>query len=373
MAIDPSEGFERTLGYDNKPISIDFRVADVEMAKFEATDPLEAFGGTSLYSDGSRLDDKRIGAAAVYMPLTGPWKARLASLGAGFEVFDAELVGVVEALEWALADGLPGPIRVLLDAQAAISRLQHARPGPGQALALRAHSLARQLQATGRRVSICLVPGHKGVPGNEEADKAAKKAAGRPPTGKYSGISLAHARRACTEASRASRADWLAKKLAKRAQQLSQQAYNPPKGWKLNSVAASTHKRLAQRYYQYKTGHAPIGAYLHRIKARDSPTCLGCSRGNETVNHLLIDCRKWRRQRDILLKDLTEAGVEKPHLSEACPEARLLEDPKATKALLVFIAAIREQDDDKQAAAQAYRADNWGIEILEEGDREGEG
>jgi len=305
ITVDPSRGFERTMSCGNKPIPMAFRVDSLEAAIEAARDPLSGIGTWDLYSDGSRLDDQRVGAAVAYKPPTGPWKVRLTPLGAGFEVFDAELVGVVEALEWALVAKLIGPIRVFLDAQAAISRLQHTNPGPGQALTLRAHDLARELQNMGSSVTICWVPGHKGVPGNEEADKAAKKAAGRPPTGKYSGISLAHARRACTEAYRASTANWLTRMLARRR---TGQSYRPPRGWKLDPVAASTHKSLARRYYQLKTGHAPIGAYLHRIKARDSPACLGCSRGTETVKHLLTSCRQWCHQRDKLYATLAKEG-----------------------------------------------------------------
>jgi ribonuclease HI len=91
-----------------------------------------------------------------------------------------------------LADDLIGPIRVFLDTQAAISRLQYTHSDPGQALALRAHDLARELQATSHRVTIYWVPSYKRVPGNKEADKAAKKAVERPCTGKYLSISLAY-------------------------------------------------------------------------------------------------------------------------------------------------------------------------------------
>jgi ribonuclease HI len=374
MSIDPSSGFERTVCNDNRQIPLDFRVQAPETAIQAAIDPLSGIGCTDLYSDGSRLDDRRVGAAVAYKPPHGPWRTRLAPLGAGFEVFDAELVGVVEALEWALEEDLIGPIRVLLDAQAAINRLQHAEPGPGQTLALQAHDLARKLQATGRRVTIGWVPGHKGVPGNEEADKAAKKAAGRPSISKYLGISLAYARRSCTEAHRASRAAWLTKALTKRPKRTGQ-TYLPPRGrgWKLDPIAADAPKCLAQRYYQYKVGHAPIGAYLHQIKARESPVCLGCSRGTETVKHVLVSCRQWRHQRGKLYASLADAGVETPKESEQCPEARLFQDPKATKALVAFIGAIRDHEGSKQAADQANRADSWGIETLEEGDREGEG
>ena len=70
---------------------------------------------------------------------------------------------------------------------------------------------------------------------------------------------------------------------------------------------------------------------------------------------------------------LAKAGVQTPQSSETHPEARLFGDPRATKALLEFIGAIRAREDDLQAMNRAYRADNWGIEALEEEERMGEG
>jgi hypothetical protein len=82
-----------------------------------------------------------------------PWENLEVPMGTGYEVFDAELVAVATALEWALDRHLPGPIYVLLDAQNAISRLQTTKPGPGQALALRAHRAALRLASSGRPVT----------------------------------------------------------------------------------------------------------------------------------------------------------------------------------------------------------------------------
>jgi hypothetical protein len=47
------------------------------------------------------------------------------------------------ALETALRIGGQGSVTVLLDSQAAIARLQHIEPGPGQALALQIHKAAQ--------------------------------------------------------------------------------------------------------------------------------------------------------------------------------------------------------------------------------------
>jgi hypothetical protein len=115
MATDPSQGFECTIEPGTRPILLDFKVEDPEIAMQMALDLLNGMGSIDLYSDGFWLDDQRVGAGVAYKLLSGLWKSWLVSLGAGFEVFDVELIGVVEVLEWALADNFIGPIRVFLD------------------------------------------------------------------------------------------------------------------------------------------------------------------------------------------------------------------------------------------------------------------
>ena len=57
--------------------------------------------------------------------------------------------------------------------------------------------------------------------------------------------------------------------------------------------------------FQLRTGHVPLNGYLHRIKPQQSPACPLCNEPEETVNHLLFECRA--------LADLRERFLPKPH------------------------------------------------------------
>jgi hypothetical protein len=63
-------------------------------------------------------------------------------------------------------------------------------------------------------------------------------------------------------------------------------------------------------------------------------------------------------------------------MTEEYPEGRLFGNPKASRALLQFLANTTvgcPQGDHARTADRARRNDEWGIQTLEEAERDGEG
>jgi len=134
------------------------------------------------WTDGSRSDDGRVGAAAVCKH-RNEWRSCRSFQGTGrMEVLDAKLWAIGLELDVAIEkrDTLQEHggkmVAVFSDSQAAIRGTAHLELGPGQRLARWINRRARILHAHGIATEIHWVAGHSGIPGHTEADRQANLA-----------------------------------------------------------------------------------------------------------------------------------------------------------------------------------------------------
>ena len=145
-----------------------------------------------------------MGCAVAWQEHGGEWQHLATHLGSNKEAYDAELHAIGDALEVA-ASREPGiQVTIFTDAQAALQRIKHDDPRPSQWLARR-YTSGRGTLLRGTNAEYRRMPGHKGMPGNEAADRAAGQAAqgisarGVLRQGPAHLTSLAHLRRRVTE------------------------------------------------------------------------------------------------------------------------------------------------------------------------------
>jgi ribonuclease HI len=138
-----------------------------------------ATGVWMWWTDGSRSDNSRVGAAAVCKH-GNECRFHCSFLGTRrMEVIDAKLWAIglvldvaVKNIETLQMHGVK-TVAVFSDSQAIIRRAALLESGPGQRLARQINGRARSLPAHGIAMEIHCVPGHSSIPANEEADSQA--------------------------------------------------------------------------------------------------------------------------------------------------------------------------------------------------------
>jgi hypothetical protein len=130
---------------------------------------------------------------------------------------------------------------------------------------------------------------------------------------------------------------------------------------KPNRHIADAKKSVADRYLQLKSGHAVTGAHLLRIGKVGDAQCWWCGGSGQTVAHLLLKCRKWRRQRDTMLRKLR---AKKMLISARRDQADLktLFGAEATAEVLRF---IDDTEVGKRQIKEGNSDDSWDIERLD--------
>jgi hypothetical protein len=180
--------------------------------------------------------------------------------------------------------------------------------------AIRNMERARQAQGILKRISECLeylysavtiawIPSHVGIAGNKKADEEARDTTtpGRKPTQ--------------DPAVRVRELKHVRKRIQRETGQQPPTRDTSIQGrftWQLDEALPGPH--APQLYYslnsaqaailvQCRTNHTYLNSYTYRIKQRDSPQC-DCSKGEETIQHVLFHCLQWKEERQRLKEHL---------------------------------------------------------------------
>ena len=120
------------------------------------------------------MENERVGAAIAFWR-EGRWVNHGWYLGKNMEVFDAKVFATGQSLEELNErEERDTAYTIFPDSQAALSRVQHDRTGPGQMLAVKAIATTDAITGRGNAVTLRWTPSHEGINGNKQADCTAK-------------------------------------------------------------------------------------------------------------------------------------------------------------------------------------------------------
>jgi hypothetical protein len=189
-------------------------------------------------------------------------------------------------------------IVIFSDAHTALHRLRTDDAGPGQCIGHWINQEAAKLWFWDVPVEFQWVLGHIGVPENEAADAASKRATKHrctaSPLKRYDAAtchtppwaSLAHVSHLATETQSHMTTAWIAQCLA------DSKSYKPKAKWGIRKALCTIPKRRAAVFLQLASGHALIGMHLARIKKREADTYWWCDSGRKQMRgHLFGGCR----------------------------------------------------------------------------------
>jgi ribonuclease HI len=132
-------------------------------------------GKKIIYTDGS-VKDGKAGIAIYFQDDESIYQYRLTD---GTPINSAELVAIKKALELSI-DSNQSSIAIFTDSLSAINKLSEINDKSGSDQMNEIHILVRRFQEQNRTIDLVWIPSHRGIHGNEVADKNAKDALNHP-------------------------------------------------------------------------------------------------------------------------------------------------------------------------------------------------
>ena len=255
-------------------------------------------------------------------------------------VYEAELVGLILAITLLQDPNYLEDVTIAIDNQAAIKALNSFQSLPGQYLVdqflWQIHKVAKQHHHA--PLEVHWVPGHKGIKGNEIADKLEKQTAEEHSS---PALILPQLPNSLLPTSKLALKTPHTKQQKKEATSLFVDSPRYCKLQQINPTVLSSDfcKLVATLPYQQSsilvqlwTSHVQLWRYLYNISSVGTPLCPSCTQKEETLWNFLLTCTAYMEQHQHMINTLR---------CNALDLAKLLSDPVCTEYMLDYVHATK--------------------------------
>ena len=218
--------------------------------------------------------------------------------------FSIELLAIRSALSWISENTSTAECFLLLsDCLSGLEAIKIFRYRQENTLVSDIFAILCQIEEKGIKIVMAWIPGHVGIPGNEEADRIARNAATTESTSfQRTAISKMEAKAI----------------IKQHCMTLWDDEYKSTmKGFQYKAFQPSifqnpitiSNRLSSSILFRLRSGHCRLNGHLHRIGIIESPNCDYCQT-QETVEHFLLSCPQYGSQRSRLVQKASQLKVQ---------------------------------------------------------------
>jgi ribonuclease HI len=265
-----------------------------------ATKMQQYIGYIKIYTDGSKNIQGSTGAAYVVPEYKVVEQWKLPSLSS---ILTAELHAIYKAIQWFADQGHNRAI-ILTDSLSGVEMLNNTmgRPSIYKHIIIQ---IIEQLKAQGKTCKISWIPSHKGIDGNELADREAKSSLN------INVITIANVpKRDMSKSIKLQTRDqwqehWDTQSNLTNVGNHLRRVRTTVNHWPWTSIPSN--RKLESMLGRLRIGHCGLRAHMYRFGMADGPLC-ECNLP-ETVSHYVMDCQEHTAQRNALVTALNSRSI----------------------------------------------------------------